>query len=708
APQGIKFALGENVKQSNFPNSGRRFPTSRSGVEAVYRRAFTRARQYSEERDRFLAGRNPAFRRDVRLEVLADILANRIHVQCHSYRADEILMFLGICKEFGIERPTFQHVLEGYKVAPELAAYGAMGSTFSDWWAYKIEAYDAIPWNVGLMHKAGVIASINSDSGEMIRRLNTEAGKSLLYGNVPYEDALAFCTLNPARQIHMEDRLGSLEVGKDGTVTVFDAPPLSTHARCMLTLARGRTLFEHSKAHDRMWQKYAEAVKAFAQAHRESPDGEDSSPSRPPRRNQADLQRWIHSGQGHSYLIRHARVHPVSSPAFQGDVLVENGLISWTGPRWGGSLPRGCIEVDAAGQHLFPGFLDGGDQTGLYEIGSVRGTRDDSETGDFQPDLSIAAAIHAASSHIRVQRMTGITSVLVHGQRGRVTGQAALIHLDGEVTPDLIVVPDLALHIRFPNVAAPGEGKDPKDPDALEDLDRKFDQALAQGEILEHCRETGEDPPETDLKLEALLPYARGEKRVLIQTGNFLTLMRAHRWAKERGLSAVFLGCPEAWKGAGILGADGSRVLVGPIHRLPRNPSDPYDAPFREAGILAAAGCQVGLCTENPQTTRNLPFQAATAAAHGWGSDQALEGITLGAARVLGVDDLVGSIEPGKVADLFLSTGDPLDFQSRVTRMWIGGREVELASRQTDLRDRYEARIDRKKREAAGREISTR
>ncbi len=708
APQGIKFALGENVKQSNFPNGGRRFPTSRSGVEAVYRRAFTRAREYAEERDRFLAGRNPSFRRDVRLEVLADILANRIHVQCHSYRADEILMFLGICKEFGIERPTFQHVLEGYKVAPEMAAYGAMGSTFSDWWAYKIEAYDAIPWNVALMHKAGVIASINSDSGEMIRRLNTEAGKSLLYGGVPYEDALAFCTLNPARQIHMEDRLGSLEVGKDGTVTVFDGPPLSTHSRCMLTLARGRTLFEHTEAHDRMWQQYARDVKAFAQAHQEEPAGKSGPASKAPRRNQADLQRWIHSGQGVSYLIRNARIHPISAPAFQGDVLVENGLLSWTGARWGGSLPQGCIEVDAGGQHLFPGFLDGGDQTGLYEIGSVRGTRDDSETGDFQPDLSIAAAIHAASSHIRVQRMTGITSVLVHGRRGRVTGQAALIHLDGEVTPDLIVVPDLALHLQFPNVAAPGEGKEPKDPDALEDLNRKFDQALAQGEILEHCRETGEEAPEIDLKLEALLPFARGDKPVLIQTGNFLTLMRAHRWAKERGLSAVFLGCPEAWKGAGILGSDRARLLVGPIHRLPRNPSDPFDAPFREAGILAAAGCQVGLCTENPEVTRNLPFQAATAAAHGWGNDQALEAITLGTARILGVDDMVGSIEPGKVADLFLCTGDPLDFESRVTRMWIGGREVELTSRQTELRDRYEARIDRKKKETVARDISTR
>ena len=191
APRNIKFALGENVKQSNWSSAwGKRFPNSRVGVQATYRRAFRDAQDYMVRRERAAAGQEPGFRRDVRLEVLADILDNKVHIQCHSYRADELLMFLEICRDFGIVGPTFQHVLEGYKVAPELAEYGAMASTFSDWWAYKFEVRDAIPWNVHIMHEAGVTVSINSDSDEVIRRLNTEAAKGMLYGGMDWQSAM--------------------------------------------------------------------------------------------------------------------------------------------------------------------------------------------------------------------------------------------------------------------------------------------------------------------------------------------------------------------------------------------------------------------------------------------------------------------------------------------------------------------------------------
>ena len=249
APQGIKFALGENVKRSNGPTEAAadRFPNTRAGVAAVYERAFTRAQEYAAARARAAGGADPSFRRDVRLDALADILEGKIHIQCHSYRADEILAFLEVCRKFGIRAPTFQHVLEGYKVAPEMAAYGAMASTFSDWWAYKMEVYDAIPWNPYLMAKAGVVTTINSDSDEMIRRLNTEAGKSLRYGPLRYEQALALCTLNGAKNLHIEGRVGTLEAGKDGTISCFDGPPLSTYSRCVLTLARGRVLFERAR-----------------------------------------------------------------------------------------------------------------------------------------------------------------------------------------------------------------------------------------------------------------------------------------------------------------------------------------------------------------------------------------------------------------------------------------------------------------------------
>ena len=178
----------------------------------------------------------------------------------------------------------------------------------------------------------------------------------------------------------------------------------------------------------------------------------------------------------------------------------------------------------------------------------------------------------------------------------------------------------------------------------------------------------------------------------LLEADDAPTLMAARAWAAERGLRVTWMGARDAWKVAGYLGADGARVITGPVHALPRSGFDPFDSPFRNAWVLAEAGCLVALRTDDPEVTRNLPFQAATASAWGLGRERTLHALTLGAAQVLGVDEFVGSIEPGKVATFFLAQGDPLDF-GRVERMWIGGREVELSSKQTELRDRYLQRV---------------
>ncbi len=752
APLGIKFALGENVKQSNWDRSGSRFPNTRMGVQAVYRRAFTAAQDYSRQRKLHADGKLPTFRRDVRLEVLADILDNVIHIQCHSYRADELLMFIGVCEEFGIERPTFQHVLEGFKVAPELAKYGAMGSSFADWWAYKIEAYDAIPWNPGLMHDAGMISSINSDSDDLIRRLNTEAGKSVRYGEYPWDVALSFATLNVAKQLRIDEHLGSLEVGKDGTIAVYDAPPLSTYARCRLTLARGRTLFEWKPKNDEQWQEYRDAVAAFAVTARERQEkmetaakaeaegGEDESggvlAEAIDRKMDedalaAELAQWTKLGQGQSYLIRNAQIHSMAGDAYKGWVLVKDGLISKTDRgEFRGRKPAGAVDVDARGMNLYPGFINGSDVTGLYEIGSVHGTNDTRETGQDHPDLSVASSIHADSAHHRVTRLNGVTHVLVRPSRGRIRGQAALIQLEGDTTAEMIVQQDFGLVIAFPRASAPelgqlgrafelsdhhcdtagkivysiGEpeqGLTPREgvemPENVDELDDWFDDALDYGERLDAVSERGEQFLDRDLKMEALLPYARGEKPVLLEANDAITIMAARAWAKDRGLDVIYLGAKEAWKVAGYLGADEARVVLGSVHDLPPRIRDPYDSIYRAASVLKAAGCHVALRTNNPEVTRNLPFQAATAAAWGLGRDEALRALTLGAAEILGVDHVTGSIEAGKSANFFLCSGDPLDFTGQIRRMWIGGREIEMTSRQTELRDRFAERIEKMK-----------
>ena len=240
----IKFALGENVKGSNW--GGRRYPVTRMGVEQVLRDAFSAAREYRAAwqawRDK-PAGQ-PAPRRDLQLDALVEILDSKRLVHIHSYRADEILMFVRLSKELGIPVAAFQHVLEGYKVADAIASINAGGSTFSDWWAYKMEVYDAVPGNGVMMHKAGVLTSFNSDSSELHRRLNTEAAKAVKYGGLGEVEALNFVTLNPAKQLRIDKRTGSLEVGKDADFVVWSGHPLSTATRAEQTWIEGRRYFD--------------------------------------------------------------------------------------------------------------------------------------------------------------------------------------------------------------------------------------------------------------------------------------------------------------------------------------------------------------------------------------------------------------------------------------------------------------------------------
>jgi imidazolonepropionase-like amidohydrolase len=252
---GIKFALGENPKRSNFsiPGQPKRYPATRMGVEETIRGAFSEARDYKKAWDdynkRFAAGEKNLIppRRDLRLEPLVEVLEGKRYVHSHCYREDEILMLLRVAKEFGFKVRTFQHVLEGYKVADELAAAGAGASTFSDWWAYKVEAYDAIPYNAALMTRRGVIVSINSDDAEEATHLNQEAAKSMKFGGLSHDEALKMVTLNPAIQLGIDKRVGTIDVGKDADLAIYNHDPLSAYAVVQKTLIDGRVYFDRQR-----------------------------------------------------------------------------------------------------------------------------------------------------------------------------------------------------------------------------------------------------------------------------------------------------------------------------------------------------------------------------------------------------------------------------------------------------------------------------
>jgi imidazolonepropionase-like amidohydrolase len=245
----IKFALGENVKRSRNPNS-QRYPQTRMGVEQVFMDAFTAAQGYKQGWENYdkltskskAAARKP--RRDLAMDAMMEILEGKRYITCHSYVQSEINMLMKLAEEFNFQVNTFTHIMEGYKVADKMAAYGVGGSTFSDWWAYKWEVRYAIPYNAALMHDEGVVTAINSDDPEMIRRLNQEAAKSVKYGGMSEEDALKMVTLNPAKLLHLDDRMGSIKVGKDADVVLWSDHPLSIYAKAEKTIIDGTVYFD--------------------------------------------------------------------------------------------------------------------------------------------------------------------------------------------------------------------------------------------------------------------------------------------------------------------------------------------------------------------------------------------------------------------------------------------------------------------------------
>ena len=284
APQGVKFALGENVKQSNWGGEANsRYPQTRMGVPELVADEFRAAQDYQRAQADFKKNGGLPVRRDLELDAVVEILNGTRLIHCHSYRQDEILALLRVLENFHVKIASLQHILEGYKVAKEMAAHGATASTFSDWWAYKFEVYDAIPYNGAILHNAGVVVSFNSDDAELGRRLNKEAAKATKYGGVPPGEALKFVTINPAKQLHIDEFTGSLEPGKEADLAVWSGPPMSNKTRCLQTWVDGRKYFdveEDARMRDTVRSMRAALIQRILSSG-EKPDAAGDGP--PPR-----------------------------------------------------------------------------------------------------------------------------------------------------------------------------------------------------------------------------------------------------------------------------------------------------------------------------------------------------------------------------------------------------------------------------------------
>ena len=744
AMPGIKFALGENPKsivlgQQTGP---RRYPATRAGVEYVIRDAFTRAKAYQKEWQAYekAKGAGQAVvppRRDLQLEPLVEILEGKRLVHAHSYRSDEILMMLRLAEEMGFKIATLQHVLEGYKVAKEIAAHGAGASTFSDWWGFKIEANDAIPHNAAIMVRKGVLVSINSDSAEHTRRLNTEAAKSIRWGGLTDDEALALVTINPAKQLRIDNRVGSLEPGKDADVVVWTHHPLSAYAIADRVYIDGRLYYNRATEDQRLTElrKEKDALIA-AERQQRRPPTTTFEPNAPSWLEQLEAQRlaeregYEHDGHGRDHeeftaqgpatstsasggttplavkpappvwAITNATIHTVAGPVIErGTIVIRNGKIEAVGASV--QVPQGAPTVDAAGGHVYPGFINARTTLGIGEPG-VRGYDDISEMLDFNQHMRTRIAYHAASDAIPVARANGITTVAVAPTGGIFAGEVPIMNLDGWTFEDAGVRHNAAIAFNFPALGVGGgrggggRGGAPGGPErTYDDIRRDRDRRLTEIErVFEQARayaRAGENRSR-DWALEALVPVVEGRLPLLTSVSREEEIRDAVAWAEKNRVKIIISGGTEAHLVAPLLREKNIPVILGNVLSLPARADWFHASTYQLAGELARAGVKFAFSSGDNTNVRLLPNQAAMAVAWGLDRDAAIRALTVDAAQILGVADRMGTIEAGKDANLFIAKGDPLEVRTQITHVVINGREVGIDSKHEALYRMYLAR----------------
>lgn len=698
APRMVKFALGENVTRKGDDN-GTRYPRSRMGVETVYRRAFAAARDYKAR-----IAKGEKVKRDLRLEALADILDRKIWVQCHSYRSDEMLMMVRLSQEYGFKIGAMQHALEAYKIAPEMAKAGIGAGMFADLWGYKIEAYDAMPWNAWICWKAGVLVSINTDGTNGTTALNLDAAKTMRYGAVPENEALKMITINPATELGIDKRTGSLEVGKDGDLSIWDGHPFSVYSRPAMTVVEGEAFFVRKDAF--------------------GVDPLSVIKSEPGRFRY--LEKLSTPRVGRKFALVNGTVYPVSGPAIRGGtVVVEDGKITAVGRDV--SIPSDAKRIEVGGKSIYPGFIDAGANIGLNEVSPIAQMNDSSEFGENQPDLNARTAIWPESVYFGTARMNGITHSLCRPVGGVISGQAAFIQHDGKTVEEIGIGNRAALSINFPTVitykdlatdfaccsvdswtAIGSSWLEGRVPTHLHDKDMAGF-VVAESELPARIKEldtyisnardylAGPRFPR-DERYEAMEPYVRRQKPVLLRVRNAATIRAAVDFAKRNRLNVILGGANDAWKEADLLARERIPVIIEPAGRValgansPTADWDPYDAPYAAAGILARAGVVFAFESADNSASMNLANRAGQSCAYGLKPEDAIKALTLNAAKIFGQDKLRGSIEAGKMADLIVVDGDPLEMASQVQMAFIAGQPVELTSKFTVLRDKYSVR----------------
>ena len=398
----------------------------------------------------------------------------------------------------------------------------------------------------------------------------------------------------------------------------------------------------------------------------------------------------VAKSEGGPFLLTNATIHTITNGVVQGNLLIENDRISAIGTAV--MAPGEATTIDCTGKHVYPGMIDGGTRLGLFEIGSISLTQDANEIGDITPHVLALTAVNPNSVLIPVTRVSGVTTVLTKPSGGLFPGTASLIDLHG-YTPEQMSAGFSAVLLNFPSTGRRGRFDRRDDDQIKKDGDKalkKLNDTWENAKLYARIDSAGaRDKLKYNPQMHALAPAVRAEAYLLIETNKKSDILNAIRWVREKNIKAILTGVSEGWRVADSLAAAGIPVITGPVLARPGRQSDRYDIAYRNAGLMQQAGVKVAIRTNEAENVRNLPFNAGFAAAYGMGTEEALRAVTIVPAEIFGVADRYGSLEPGKMANLFVSNGDPFETKTQIEHLFIHGWKVPIESRHTLLYDEF-------------------
>jgi len=387
-----------------------------------------------------------------------------------------------------------------------------------------------------------------------------------------------------------------------------------------------------------------------------------------------------------SFLLENATIETVANGQQSGSVLIQDGMIKAVGQNITG-VPSDAMRIDCSGLTIYPGFIDGGTRLGLSEVGSVSLTQDYREMGDFTPHMKALTAVNPNSVSIPVTRVNGVTTVLAVPSGGKFAGQAALIDLHG-YTPDQMFAGFETAVLYFPSTGKRGRWDRRSEDDIKKDAEKSMKQL---NDIWKNAKQYSKITNDAmyNPQMESLKSILNGKQKLLVQVNKKADILQAIAWCNKNEISPIFTGMAEGWRVTDSLVKYDIPVVTGPVLRNPSRDSDKYDASYTNPGKMLAAGVKVAIKTDETENVRNLPFHAGFAAAYGMGKEEALRAITLTPAEIFGLGDKYGSIEEGKVANLFIADGDPFEMKTTIKHLFIRGWKVPMESRHTLLHDEF-------------------